>query len=127
MRNAVWFVALGLIAVGAVGCGAEHGHSQASGVPEGARVIELTGEGFRFTPDRITVNEGEAVAITLHAADLEHDFVIDEFDGHVAAQAGESATGGFTASRAGTYTFYCSVSGHKEAGMTGTLEVLPSP
>ncbi len=122
----VWLLsALGAVALVASACGGDHGHTEASDVPDGARTIEMTGDQFRFSPDRITVSEGEGVAIRLTSEDLEHDFVIDEFDAHVGAKAGETATGGFTASRAGTYTFYCSVPGHREAGMTGTLEVMP--
>ena len=77
---------------------------------------------------------------------LEHDFSIIEFptsgpssseggmdhdmgemaetpDLHVAAAVGQSATLEFTPSKAGTYEFFCTVAGHKEAGMVGTLVV----
>ena len=52
-----------------------------------------------------------------------HDFTIDEFDAHVAADRGETEEGGVTVDEAGTYTFYCSVPGHRSAGMEGTLTV----
>ncbi|MEX2238800.1 MAG: cupredoxin domain-containing protein [Dehalococcoidia bacterium] len=46
-----------------------------------------------------------------------------EYDLHVAAEAGESAVLSFTPTEAGSYTFYCTVDGHREAGMEGTLTV----
>ena len=52
-----------------------------------------------------------------------HDFTIDELDAHVAADRGETATGGFSTDEPGTYTYYCSVPGHRDAGMEGTLTV----
>ncbi len=42
---------------------------------------------------------------------------------HMAAAAGESAEIRFTGTKAGTYTFYCTVPGHREAGMEGKLTV----
>ena len=44
---------------------------------------------------------------------------------HVAAAPGATGTVDFTPSEAGTYEFYCTIEGHKEAGMVGTLVVEP--
>jgi plastocyanin len=100
------------------------GHDDAnSPVADGAREVEMTATDFAFDPDEITAEAGEDLAIVLTSEDLLHDFTIDELDAHVAADRGETATGGFTADEAGTYTYYCSVPGHREAGMEGTLTV----
>ncbi len=42
---------------------------------------------------------------------------------HVAADASGTASGVFVINEQGTFTFYCTVPGHREAGMTGTLTV----
>lgn len=44
-------------------------------------------------------------------------------DVHVAAAQAGSSTIEFTPSEPGEYPFYCTVAGHKEAGMVGTLVV----
>ena len=44
---------------------------------------------------------------------------------HVAAEAGQKATLEFKPTQAGTYELFCSVAGHKEAGMVGKLIVEP--
>jgi plastocyanin len=101
-----------------------HGdHRANSPVAPDARRIDMTGDDFRFTPSMMTARQGENIGIMLRAEDLEHDLVIDEFDAHVYAGPGQTAAGGFTASRSGTFTFYCSVPGHREAGMEGTIVV----
>ena len=41
----------------------------------------------------------------------------------VAARGGETATGGFTAPDPGSYTYDCTVAGHRDAGMEGKLVV----
>lgn len=102
-------------------CGG-HDHEN-SAVSTGARTIAVTANDFAFTPERITASVGEAIAIDLTSVDIAHDLNVDAFDGHVYAEAGDTATGGFTASAAGEFDFYCSIPGHREAGMEGTLVV----
>lgn len=99
------------------------GHREDSPVANGARRIEVSATSFEFDPATIDVDAGEDIAIVLTSDDILHDFTIDELDAHVTSEAGETVEGGFTADRPGTYTYYCSVPGHREAGMEGTLTV----
>ncbi len=100
-----------------------HEDEGTSPVAEGARRVEVVAGDFAFNPDEITAEPGEDLAIVLTSEDILHDFTIDELDAHVAAGAGETAEGGISDLEAGTYTYYCSVPGHRDAGMEGTLTV----
>jgi plastocyanin len=105
-------------------CGDDHStHDEASGVVEGARPVEVTADDFAFDPDEITAEAGEDLVIVLTSGDMLHDFTIDELDAHVAAGGGDTAEGGLSAAEPGSYTYYCSVPGHRNAGMEGTLTV----
>jgi uncharacterized cupredoxin-like copper-binding protein len=78
---------------------------------------------FEFKPSEIHVKSAEAVNITLHSTDIVHDFTVDELKVHVAATPDKPGTGGLKAAKPGRYTFYCSIPGHRAAGMQGTLVV----
>jgi plastocyanin len=85
-------------------------------------------DAFKFDPAALTGQVGEPITVVLdNKGVLEHNFVIDEFDVRLGPIAGgtQSQAGVFTPTAAGTYTYYCDVPGHKEAGMTGTLTVSP--
>lgn len=110
---------------------------------------ELTVEAkeFAFAPATLEVTAGQPVKLTLqNTGALEHDFSVmeipmeghaeesggmehdmpgmaEEPELHVAAAAKQHATLEFTPTKPGTYEFWCTVSGHKDAGMTGTLVV----
>lgn len=99
------------------------GHNRSSPVAAGARRVEVTATSFEFDPAEITVKVGEDIAIVLTSEDISHDFTIDELDAHVGADAGETDEGGLRADEPGRYAFYCSVAGHRDAGMEGTLIV----
>ena len=77
---------------------------------------------MRFEPATLTVRANTPVNITLDnsGAALVHDFVVDNPAVKIEAQphARASATATFPP---GTYQYYCSQPGHKEAGMVGTL------
>ena len=98
-------------------------HGENSAVAADAMRIDVTADNLAFEPNEIRINGGRNVAIALTSVDARHDFTIGELDAHVSADAGETATGGFHAGRPGTYTFYCSEPGHREAGMEGTLVI----
>jgi len=108
---------------GAMDQGAMGHDGEASPVAPDARRIEVTASSFAFDPDEITVEAGEDVAVVLSSEDTLHDFTVDELDAHVAVDAGDTGEGGFRADEPGTYTFYCSVPGHRAEGMEGTLVV----
>lgn len=77
-----------------------------------------------FTPDTFAVNFGDAVRVTYRNALGTHDWTIDEFNAKTKLlNAGEEETVEFVADKKGTFEFYCSVPGHREAGMKGMLIV----
>jgi len=77
----------------------------------------------QVNPD-LTARVGDTVAITLINDDGRfHDIVIDEFNAAtpVFGERGQEETIQFTVGQAGTFFYYCSVSGHRQAGMEGQL------
>ena len=94
-------------------------------VPE-FREIRVEGSEFSFSPSSITVKAGEKVRITfVNVGQAPHDFTIDELGIKTSVLApGQSETLTFTAPSTGTFSFYCSVAGHRQAGMEGDLEVV---
>ncbi len=95
-------------------------------VRAGAREISIRGTSFDFTPKDIKISANENVTIAFTASDAEHDVTVEGVPGvgHIVhAQQGKTARGGLKISAPGTYTFYCSVSGHRKAGMVGTVTV----
>jgi plastocyanin len=100
------------------------GHGSSSPTVPGAREVAVTATSFRFDPAEIHVRAGEDVTILLAASDGAHDFTVDALDFHVAAAPGQLGHGGLHApSTPGRYTAYCSVAGHRQAGMTATVVV----
>jgi nitrite reductase (NO-forming) len=74
----------------------------------------------------LTADPGDTVEITLTNADnILHDFVIDEFSVHSEQiqDLDSKATVTFTVGEAGEYDYYCSLPGHRQAGMEGVLRV----
>ncbi len=111
----------------------------------------LTATDIAYDMNQLEVTAGQPVRVTLrNNGALEHDFSIvemphagevlaEEAEGgmaghdmsnmsmdpeiHVASPMGESLSVEFTPTTPGEYEFFCTVAGHKEAGMVGTLIV----
>ncbi len=89
-----------------------------------AKEFTIEASQWKFEPSEITVDKGDNVRITLVDKDVAHGIAIPDFGFTLVANAGQNATGEFTASKEGNYTFFCNVfcgSGHRD--MKGTLIV----
>jgi nitrosocyanin len=97
-----------------------------SGQTQGTvKQFSVTGSNFKFAPNTLTVNKGDKVKITFQNTGGIHDFVIDEFKVETKRiSEGQTDSVEFTADKAGSYEFYCSVGNHRQMGMKGTLVVL---
>jgi plastocyanin len=84
--------------------------------------IEIVTTEFAYDPDDLEVPAGETVAIRLvNKGVVEHDLTIDALAVTIKVPIAGTADGTLPALEAGTYDFYCSIPGHKENGMVGTL------
>ena len=92
-------------------------------VAAGAREIAVNAGDLTFDPSDITIAAGENVAIVLTSSDIAHDFYVKGLGHIVHAKADKTARGGFRIKKPGTYAFWCTIKGHKEAGMKGTITV----
>lgn len=122
--------------------------SPAARTPVDTLTIQAT-DGLRFEPAEVTIAVGTEVRVTLvSGAAVEHDLVIAGasehgivgVDGHgphggdhmmeasglhvVHAAAGMSETATMMIDMAGTYEAYCSIPGHRAAGMTMIVHVV---
>ena len=103
--------------------------SSASGSSGGSSTIsdsaDPTGQ-LKFTKSDLTAKAGNATVDFTNSSSLPHNMTIEDSSGK---QVGATPTfsGGsksFTVDlKPGKYTFFCSVPGHREAGMQGTLTV----
>lgn len=88
------------------------------------KIFNITAGNFYFVPNKITVNKGDQVTFFITNAGGVHDLVIDELGVKTPViKTAQTVTVTFTASKTGTFTFYCSIPGHKAKGMFGTLVV----
>ena len=99
------------------------GHEANTPVSPGARKIKVAGTAFKFAPKQITIQAGEDVAIVLSSKDVFHDFMVQGVGHVVGAKKGRTRSGGLMIDEPGTYKFWCSISGHRSAGMKGTIVV----
>lgn len=128
---------LGLAMVAAVGL--------LAGCSSNPNEVELTLRDMSFSKKEFSFKQGVQSKLILNNRDkLVHDFNIEiipvdvialtanpesshehsserEPDLHVSVEPGEKGWVEFIPLEAGTYTFYCTVEGHRMAGMEGTL------
>ena len=95
----------------------------------GVETVELTSPetgDLVFDPDSLEARVGEVAIDYTNPSEVPHNVAI-EGDGEELAQS-ETVAGGDSAAatvalEAGEYVYYCSIPGHREAGMEGTLTV----
>jgi plastocyanin len=82
--------------------------------------------GLAYTSDTATAKAGKVTVDFTNPQPLTHDVAIEDSSGKTIGKTELIAEGSDTAVvdlKPGTYTFYCTVPGHREAGMEGTLTV----
>jgi plastocyanin len=96
-----------------------------SPAPSGsAAPITVVAAEFVFSPMTVVVPAAGTTTIVLRNGGLiTHNLTVDALGLSIVAARGGSSQAAFTDLPPGTYPLYCSVSGHREAGMVGTLIV----
>lgn len=88
------------------------------------KTFDILGKPFEFSLKEIRVKTGDTVRINFTNTQGFHDWTVDEFNAKTKQlQAGQTDTVEFTADKAGTFEYYCSVSNHRQMGMKGNLIV----
>lgn len=99
------------------------GEMKSMGSPSAAgTVLSLSGTEYSFTPSKLTAKAGRTTIRFTNKGAMEHDFVIVSLGVKLTAQPGKTAEVTLTL-KPGTYPSICSVPGHSQSGMQGTLTV----
>lgn len=118
-------VVAAILAVGATSCSSAEpdtgGAAPAAAVQEGDAAFIARDLAFSSVPQEVTA--GQVGVVLTNEGGLEHDVTFEGVadDAAIAyAAAGETARGTVEL-QPGAYTYYCSIPGHRQAGMEGTL------
>jgi uncharacterized cupredoxin-like copper-binding protein len=127
MHRSVTWVAAAVVSVAVLGaCGGDDGADVAYKEPTGPAVdtLKVNAGNVYFKPTELDSKPG-IVQIDLHNQESGvHDLVIQDIPGFQLEVSGEgSNASGKVALKAKKYEFYCTIPGHKEAGMRGTITV----
>lgn len=107
--------------------------TSASAAPSGASAASTlavaadpTGQ-LKFMPTSLTAKAGKVTITFTNAAPLGHNLTIQQGSGGAVVGASPTFSGGSktltVALKPGTYTYFCSVPGHRAGGMEGTIKV----
>ncbi len=137
IKPAILLSALAIGAFGLAACGgddetstaASAGSTAASGdttTPDESVAIAADPTELAFTETDVSVPAGSVTIDFENPSSTPHDVVVEDADGNELARTDEISESSATATAKldpGTYTFYCSVDGHRDAGMEGTITV----
>jgi len=106
----------------------ESGGGKAEGKSAGSAAldIEAASSGLAYATDTASAKAGKVTVNFTNPQPLTHDVAIEDSSGKTIGKTELIAEGSDSAVvdlKPGEYTFYCSVPGHREAGMEGTLTV----
>ncbi len=88
--------------------------------------IEAASSGLAYASDSAEAKAGKVTLNFTNPQPLTHDVAIEDTSGKTIGKTELIAEGSDSATvdlKPGEYTFYCTVPGHREAGMEGTLTV----
>jgi plastocyanin len=151
MKKVAALLALALAALALVACGSSSSSSTSESTSEGnggtakeeeseggkeaeggsagssSVSIEANPEGnLEFVQKTASAKAGKVTVDFANASPVPHDVAIESEGGETLGQT-EVINGGSDSTvvnlKPGTYTFYCTIPGHREAGMEGTLTV----
>lgn len=111
------------------GAAAEGGEKSGGGGGAGGSTVEFEadpGGQLAYTTTEATAKAGKVTVDFKNPQGLTHDVAIEGSGGETVGKTeliAESATSTTVNLKPGTYTYYCTVPGHREAGMEGTLTV----
>lgn len=126
IRRYAAVMALGAIGVGALaGCGGDTGESSDGGGKSSESAVKVEMKEYQFIPPALTATAGAPITVeATNKGTMEHDFTIEGHeDAKIAVPTPGATVSGTYNLAAGTYNVFCSVPGHKESGMVGTLTV----
>lgn len=123
-RRAPFLALLLALLLALAACGGDDEAAEPANGGDG-ETIELAADpegALAYDKSSLEASTGEVTIMLTNDSSVEHDVRIEELDvgTDVITEGTDSVT--FTA-EPGTYTFFCSVPGHREAGMEGTLAV----
>lgn len=137
-----------ILAAGALVLGVACSSGSSGASINGPLKLAVTASELKFAPAAFTVQVGRPVQLTIkNAGTTDHDFVIagmpamevsndlkEAGPGHTHDMSTESVAAhmlakhtahvSFVPMRRGTYEFYCSLPGHRDGGMHGTVTVV---
>lgn len=137
MKKIAALLALVLAAAGLVACGGggsttttETGGEAGGGAAGGGGAtlkfeVDPTGQ-LAYTTKHVTAKAGKTTIEFANGQPLPHDVAIEDSSGKTVGKTEvitESTDTAVVNLKPGTYTFYCTVPGHRQAGMEGTLTV----
>ena len=113
-------VAVGTLSL--VSCGSDSGGAYVPPTGPPIKTFQISADNFSFAPSKISAPAG-ILQFDLKSADGLHDLVIEGIAGFQVEVTSGSARSGKVDLKAGKYTFYCDIAGHRAQGMVGTLTV----
>jgi plastocyanin len=122
-RTLLLVLALATFALVLSACG---GGDEEGGGGNGGQTVQIAadpGGDFAFDTDTLEASAGETTFQFTNEASVDHNFIIEGVEGAATDTFKEGEDSITVDLEAGTYTFFCSVPGHREGGMEGTLTV----
>lgn len=82
---------------------------------------------LKFNTTKLNAKAGDIEIVLTNESSMEHDVAVEDKSGKVLGKSDTVSGGEVTLKlkdvKPGTYTFYCTIPGHRQAGMEGTLTV----